>query len=185
MDYDYDVSEYATEFTVFHGDPNFVIVDGKVTAYTGTGLAASVPETLGIDKDGKPIPVTKIGSRAFSNASTLEKALPAQQYLEIETNAFSGSRAKILCQIIEKDETTGENKPTATAKELSKKRLNFYDKNNDDECAFELLYMEINGEADTLALTSYKGSDKNVVIPPDVKYIYNNAFKDKEMVESV
>ena len=185
VDYDYDVSEYATEHTVFQDDPDFVIVDGKVTAYTGTGTAASVPETLGIDKDGKPIPVTKIGSRVFSNASALGKIYLPKDISKIEANAFSGSRAKILCQIIEKDETTGENKPTATAKELSKKRLNFYDRSTDDGCAFELLYMEIDGEADTLALTSYKGSDKNVVIPPDVKYIYNNAFKDKEMVESV
>lgn len=185
-----NVSDCGRASVVFS---NYVVDNGVITAYIGAEDEIVIPTQ---DKEG--VPITGIGERAFYNKAFLKKvtvpvgitsigasAFAASSNIEeinlpagitsISTNAFTGCYAKFFCP-----------KDSTTAKLLSPR--SFFD-TNDTDTVFELLYVKTNAEEENpsvLTLYKYHGNKKVIdSFPERVTRIYNNAFKDNEVIESV
>lgn len=185
-----NVSDCGRASVVFS---NYVVDNGVITAYIGAEDEIVIPTQ---DKEGVPITgigerafydkaflkkvtvpegITSIGASAFAASSNIEEINLPAGITSISTNAFTGCYAKFFCP-----------KDSTTAKLLSPR--SFFD-TNDTDTVFELLYVKTNSEEENpsvLTLYKYHGNKKVIdSFPERVTRIYNNAFKDNEVITSV
>ncbi len=182
-----DCAHVSVEFSNYVVDSNGVITayigaDDEITipeqvkgvAVTGIGESAFYNKSL-LTKVTVPEGVKTIGAKAFDNCYALEIINLPDGITSISANAFSGCSAKVFCP-----------KNSRTAQKLSPHT--FFD-TNDTDTVFELLYVKSKAEEEepsVLTLYKYHGNKKVIdSFPERVTRIYNNAFKDNEVIESV
>ena len=169
MDQTLNLSEYAKAELPYVGSADFVIYNGIVTSYKGTGTVITVPDYFNGQK------VTGIAANAFGYAWDLEKIILPDS-ISIDPHAFDNCNAKLFCKV-------GSTAAHTLSSDL---RRSFYDKENDTNGAFALQYMKMSGyDGEILALTGYTGTDTDVIVPNTVDYLYNDAFRDNGTITSV